>query len=476
MVRGPYPRTHGLDRGCSDRILLPRTRQLVLARTRQLAARGTRPAGGPTGGQGYAPADGPSGAYKEGVAAGPWYLFPAIFVGGVYDSNISQSAQGAPVEFGWGFRAVPRLTGFYDGGIHKTTVYGVFDGEYFPDSNVGASTLAASVGFGHVYEAMRDLIFNFYGNYTRERDIFNSALNFNNGAIGPSGAPPANIPLIINPFGNTPSVNPIPFNQFTLGSGVTKTFGPGFASVTATGYYIAYDQQPDNIPQPFQTSLNGADVWVTGRLGYHVIPQLYVFAEGDGIFQRFQNSVFDTNGFRVLGGLGSDDRNSLFRGEVYGGYQAQQLVNGNEVALGLPTGLVVPPENTNSPVFGGRLYYYPTPYWTFVAAVDETLGVSTFLSPSVPAGAPSLVTTAILQTTYFISRDWSVGVRGGYTRAQFFGIEELQNGWLGGASFNYAIWRNLLLTLDYQYTTVQSNLAFGDFVANQFTAGVTYKY
>ena len=434
------------------------------------------PAGGPTGGQGYAPANGPSGAYKEGVAAGPWYLFPSIFVGGVYDSNISQAAQGTPVESGWGVRAVPRLTGFYDGGIHKTTVYGVFDGEYFPDSNVGASTLAASVGFGHVYEAMRDLIFNFYGNYTRERDVFNSALNFNNGAIGPSGAPPANIPLIINPFGNTPSVNPIPFNQFTLGSGVTKTFGPGFASVTATGYYIAYDQQPDNIPQPFQTSLNGADVWVTGRLGYHVIPALYVFAEGDGIFQRFQNSVFDTNGFRVLGGLGSDDPNSLFRGEVYGGYQAQQLVSANEVALSLPAGLVVPPENTNSPVFGGRIYYYPTPYWTFVAAVDETLGVSTFLSPSVPAGAPSLVTTAILQTTYFISRDWSVGVRGGYTRAQFYGIDELQNGWLGGASFNYAIWRNLLLTLDYQYTTVQSNVAFSDFVANQFTAGVTYKY
>ena len=140
----------------------------------------------------------------------------------------------------------------------------------------------------------------------------------------PPGPLPANIPLIINPFGNTPSVNPIPFNQFTLGSGVTKTFGPGFASVTATGYYIAYDQQPDNIPQPFQTSLNGADVWVTGRVGYHVIPQLYIFAEGDGIFQRFQNSVFDTNGFRVLGGLGSDDPNSLFRGEVYGGYQAQQ--------------------------------------------------------------------------------------------------------------------------------------------------------
>jgi hypothetical protein len=54
---------------------------------------------------------------------------------------------------------------------------------------------------------------------------------------------------------------------------------------------------------------------------------------------------------------------------------------------------------------------------------------------------------------------------GGYTCAKFYGIDELQNGYLVGASFNYAIRRNLLLTLDYQYTTVQANVASGDFVA-----------
>ena len=47
------------------------------------------------------------------------------------------------------------------------------------------------------------------------------------------------------------------------------------------------------------------------RLGYHIFPWLYVFGEGDGIFQRFNNSLFDTNGYRVIGGLGTDDPNSL---------------------------------------------------------------------------------------------------------------------------------------------------------------------
>ena len=50
-------------------------------------------------------------------------------------------------------------------------------------------TIAATAGVSHHYEAMRDLIFNFYGNYTRQTDIFNSALNFNNGAIGPTCYP-----------------------------------------------------------------------------------------------------------------------------------------------------------------------------------------------------------------------------------------------------------------------------------------------
>ena len=65
---------------------------------------------------------------------------------------------------------------------------------------------------------------------------------------------------------------------------------------------------------------------------------------------------------------------------------------------------------------------------------------------------------------------------GGYTCAKFYGIDELQNGWLVGASFNHAIRRNLLLTLDYQYTILHSDAPNSSFSQNQYTAGLTYKY
>ena len=414
----------------------------------------------------------PVGEYQEGLALGGWMLFPQIFLGGVYNSNPNQLASNP--DNGWSLRVSPRITGFYDGGMYKTSVYGVMDGEFF-----NTNTIAATAGVNNSYQPFEDLLLSSFFNYTRETSLFNSALNFNNNAIGPPGAPPSGIPLVLNPFGTTPSVNPIAFNQFTLGGSINKTFDQFFASLGATGFYILYDDQSNLIQSPFNTSNNGLSVWVQGRAGYHFMPGVYVFAEGDGIFQRYNNSVFDTNGYRVIGGVGVDDPQSLFRGEVYGGYQAQ-FQSANDNIFGTPSiPLVTPngfPNNISSGVFGGRLSYYPTQYWTWIASVDQTLGVTTALAPNIPAGTPSKVTTAILQTTYGISRDWWVGVRGGYTQGWFFGFSPETQGWLAGASFNYALWRNVLLTLDYQYTTEHSSAPFSTFTQNTVTVGLTYKY
>jgi Putative beta-barrel porin 2 len=426
----------------------------------------------------------PTGQYQEGLVLGSWKLYPSLFVGALWDTNIDQQASGTPTTSRTSARAVPYLSGFYDGGIHKTSVYGVVDARFFDATNLSATT-----GLTHRYEAMRDLSFNFTVNYTRQTDIFTNALNFNNRAIGPniSGSPETNVPIILNPFGTTPTVNPSAYNQYTGGASVLKTFEDGgFVSLAGTAFHIQFDHTT-NLPfgNPFSTSFDGTSYWVTGRAGYNVTPQLYVFVEPSGIFQRFNNSTFDTNGYRVIGGVGSADPQSLFRGEIYGGYQAQDQVRGSGAlvdANGVPlivNGLSVPsgiPSNTHSTIFGGRLAYYPTRYWTLVAQVDETLGVSTTLSPTLPAGIPLLATNAILQTNYNISRWWWVGARVGYTRSKFFGFDQVDNGWMAGASFNYEVWRNLSLTLDYQYSTVHSDAVLSDFTRNVYTAGLTYSY
>jgi len=86
------------------------------------------------------------------------------------------------------------------------------------------------------------------------------------------------------------------------------------------------------------------------------------------------------------------------------------------------------------------------------------------------------VTTAILQTNYALSRDWWLGLRVGYTQGWFFNFAPENQGWLAGASFNYAISRNLFLTLDYQYTQEHSVAPNTTFTQSQITAGLTYRY
>src|SRR5262249_10712788 len=352
----------------------------------------------------------PTGQYEEGIEISGWKLYPKVFVGAVWDTNVDQQASGDGRTSSVGARAVPYLAAIYDGGIHKTTVYGTADARFFD-----ANTLSATAGLTHRYEAMRDLIITGFVNYTRQTDLFTSALNFNNNAIGPTISVESSIPIVLNPFGTTPTVNPSAYNQYTGGGSVTKNFdNTSSVALAATVFHIAFDNT-GNLPlgSPFQTSLDGTSYWVTGRIAGNVTPLVYVFAESSGIFQRFNNSSFDTNGYRVTGGIGGADPSSLIRGEVYGGYQAQALVNGVGLLLdangnpitvngvGILSGV---PTNTSSEIMGGRFYYYPTRYWTIIAGVDETLSVSTTVTPTTPAGIPVLATNAIVQTNYNISQ------------------------------------------------------------------------
>jgi hypothetical protein len=412
-----------------------------------------------------------SDEFIPGLPVGGWLLYPSIFAGAVYNDNINQAPQGTDKQSGTTARVSPRVVATYNGGIYQTTLYGVVDAQFF-----NADTLAANAGFTYSYSPREDLTFGLWGNYTRQTDIFNNAAMFDNNAIGPTGNPPNTIPVIINPYGNTPYVNPIAYNQFAGGGSVTKNFGQAFATLGANAYYLVYDHNFDNTPPPIQTSHDGGSYWLSGRVGYR-FPAFYVFAEADGIWQGFNNSIFNSDGYRVIGGVGSDNPDSLWQFEVYGGYQYQRQPDQNSI----PSGVPAVPASTDSGVFGGTLTYHPTPYWTLIAQVNEVLGVSTFpviVTPAgVPnAGIPNLATTAILQTTYGLSRLWSIGARVGYTRADYIGFDRLDDGWMAGASFNYEIRRNWQLTLDYQYREVNSNLALSDFRDNQYTAGLTYRY
>ena len=163
---------------------------------------------------------------------------------------------------------------------------------------------------------------------------------------------------------------------------------------------------------------------------------VFGFREGSGtISQHFtclpkatgfsnvsDNSMFDTNGYRVIGGLGTNDPDSLFRGEVYGGYQAQ---NQNSCWLCCPQWLLWASPRRKQPCLWWPSFLFPDPildaysvrstrFWEFRRCCH----------PPFRRGLLPRTITAILQTTYGTLAAWSVGVRGGYTRAEFIGVPQ----------------------------------------------------
>ena len=268
----------------------------------------------------------PTGEYQAGLPLGAWMLYPELFVGAVWDSNANQAssnqaaqtATGSSPDSGTSLAVSPRLVATTsDGGMHSSTLYGVGDFQFF-----NSNTVAATAGFIHTYKPTEDLAFNLNLNYTRQTDLFTSSLNFNNNAIGLQGGPAIPSPTIINPFGTTPTINPVAYNQYTAGGSVSKTWDTWFTTLTGNFFAIDYDHA-NNVPAPFNTSQDAIAVWADGKVGWHFVPSLYVYGDVAGIWQGFTNSAFNTNGYRVTGGLGTDDPNSLVRGEVYGGYQFQ---------------------------------------------------------------------------------------------------------------------------------------------------------
>jgi len=378
---------------------------------------------------------------------GPWLVYPTIFLGAIFDDNVRQT-EVARVSSG-GARLVPSLLAETTDGIYKTTLYGMADGRLYTDDRAeNANALAARAGFIERFQPMPDAVFNFQGDYTRQRDLFSTfGIDHSVTSLNPTG------------IGLSPVTNPIAYNQFSATASMQKSFGRAFFSVGGSVVDIQYDTPGiDVAPSPDGIVFTG-----TSRLGFWFTPFLYAYGEGTIDQRNYSDQLFNSSGYRTLAGIGSDQI-GLFRGEVYGGYQSEH----RDFVLF---------DNVNSGVFGGRIYYYPLRELTLAASVDESLGV-TFLASAVPGtlGTPTKVTTALFQATYGLAREWSASARFGYIHTDYVDTIRVDNAWTAGATVAYSVWQNFAVTLDYQYVQLDSNVPLQSFTRNVVTLGATYRY
>jgi hypothetical protein len=165
----------------------------------------------------------------------------------------------------------------------------------------------------------------------------------------------------------------------------------------------------------------------------------------------------------LVAGLNSD-LIGLFRGEVHAGYQRQTSPSAAFAATGAPT-------------FGASLSYYPTAYLTLTAALDRAYAFSAtapLTASGAPAAGPDLL-QAHLQADYGFAAYWRASASASWARTTSPGAR--QSAWGGGAQLAYDFWRNLGLTLGYQFARLSAGgQGLGGYSQNVTTLGVTYKY
>jgi hypothetical protein len=389
---------------------------------------------------------------------GDWMVDLSFLAGTVFNDNILQTS--IPKISTEGIRFAPRLSGELDNGIYRTTVYGSMDGQFYSNASF-ENQINAQAGLAQIYEVQRDLVFRFQGDYSRETGLFNSSILSPIGS-SPSGGTVSNPTasnIIASPIGTT-IINPS--NQFTASAFAEKSLARGFLVLGGSVAQTTYDNSG---------SLDGTIATLSSRTGYWVTPQLYIFAQASIDSNRYNTGSIDSNGYKMVGGIGSNQI-GLLRGELVGGYQQENYM-----------GVV---GNAGTSVYGAHLYYYPTRYWTWALLLDRTLTTTsaqaTLLpgfspgTPSILPGTPVSETSALLQSDYAMSRVWSVSARLGYIQYQYTGTTRVDNGWLMDARLSCQIHNNMSLTLDYQRTELSSTVSLASYTQNVITAGVFYRY
>jgi hypothetical protein len=403
------------------------------------------------------------------LLVGGWQLSPALFAGAIYNSNVD--ARSTNPDASWGVRVVPAINADLDNGIYKTHLYGVGNFTGYANSDVGnKATIDAKVGVMETYAPTPDLTFQFGGDYTRALNVFGSAdLATINNSLLPSSAVPSTpsapfTPTVVAPQANTSNR----YNQFSGLFSVLKKLGRTFFGLSGSAVATQYDGNSNGLTSP-----DGVTYTVTGRAGFDITPQLYAFVDPSVNWQRYsgssqnsQSSSQNSQGYRITAGVGTS-KEGIWTGEVYGGYQVQDYDVGGD---------------TGRPVFGFRIGYSPTRMWVFQASLDENFNAAAAPTngtngANVTNSGAAYITTALLNVQYKgLPPDWSTSARFGYVRSDYFDIGRTDNGWLAGVNVRYAIWRNLGLTLDYQFTSLDSGVANQSYDQHMVSIGASYRY
>ena len=112
---------------------------------------------------------------------------------------------------------------------------------------------------------------------------------------------------------------------------------------------------------------------------------------------RYEAANLNSHGYRAVAGIGSD-LISLFRGEVFAGYQNQKF---DQATAG----------TVSDPVVGGRLSWYPTRFVTLTVSADQTFGTTDFNALAFTPGSPTKITHVNVERRLGVQQHGTLSLR-----------------------------------------------------------------
>jgi hypothetical protein len=383
-----------------------------------------------------------------------WLLYyPGVGVGAACGFNLNFSPTNQIKACGPRF--TPSVVAEHNTGIQRTLLYGVGDIRWYPsiDQVQVADTTA---GLVHVWEIQRDLIFRVQVQGKEDQQYSGFAGNL----------------LPTNVFLTTP----LRYTQGYASSSLQKEFGSFFTAIggsfTGTAYQDIRDNFGNTIDEQFQ---NGSVATINGRLGYHISPIIYTFIEPSVNEQRYNESRLNSEGYRIVAGIGSG-RIGLINGEIYAGFAHQRF---EDPAAG----------SVSVPVFGGKLSWYPTRFLTFTFTADRSFGTSDFTTQSLLSTGPiTSITPGLLpgsptdKMTETFTAIWDFNRYFAFSA----GVQNQQQDYLNSSrkddlltfsgGVTYKVWRNFGIQVTYNHQHLFTNLAGASFSSDFIGVGGNTKF
>jgi hypothetical protein len=368
-----------------------------------------------------------------------WLIYGNLAAGGVYDSNVflSPNQQAA-----YGTRIQPSIVAARNTGTQRTLVYGFGDLRYYPSEN-RTDVVNTAAGIAHVWEIYRDLIFR--SQFEVARGLQSSSLI--SAVSGPSVL----------------YIEPVKYTSLFGSTSIEKSFGRFFTAIggSVTGNF--YDNTTDSLGNAIdETFQNGTRVTLNGRVGYNISPIVYTFVEPSVNWGKFQGSNLNSNGYQIVGGLGTA-RIGRFNGEIYAGVLTEYFSDPSTPTM-------------THPIYGGRLSWYPTRFVTVTGSIDQTLATSDFSPNLFQNGSPTNVNTSKLVASWSMLRDVTLEGSVQLQHYEYLNSPRLDDLRLFGLKTTYMLTERLGITLDYNYGILTSNTPGVAYSRNFVGFGATSKF